>query len=129
MPASACRTPDEPADYGHAVDQTSLDVCADQGLREADHRFNETDQALIKTISAAGAVRLKAAERAWLAYRDAQCRFGTFSKDGSSSAEPMVRAGCLHGLTELHRQELDQQLHGQEGVTGCGVQEPVAGFG
>lgn len=110
------------ADCRHALDQASLDICADQGLRDADHALNETYQALFKTISAAGAVKLKTAERAWLAYRDAQCQCETFSKDGSYSAEPMVRAGCLQGLTELHRKELDQQLHCEEGVIGCGLQ-------
>jgi uncharacterized protein YecT (DUF1311 family) len=109
-------------DCAHPTDQTSLDICADQGLRDADHRLNETYQALLKTISPAGAVKLRTAEHAWLAYRDAQCAFETFSKDGSYSAEPMVRANCLNGLTGLHAKELDAQLHCQEGVIGCGLQ-------
>jgi uncharacterized protein YecT (DUF1311 family) len=109
-------------DCQRATDQVSLNMCAEEGLRTADQLLNETYQSLLRTISPEGALKLKAAEHAWLAYCDTQCTFETFSKDGSYSAEPMVRTNCLMGLTELHTKELEGQQHCEEGIIGCRMQ-------
>lgn len=45
------------------------------------------------------------AQRAWLAYRDAQCRLEGYSFFGGS-AQPMIVAGCLATLTRQRTQEL-----------------------
>lgn len=45
------------------------------------------------------------AQRAWLAYRDAQCRLEGYSFLGGS-AQPMIVAGCLASLTRQRTQEL-----------------------
>ena len=45
------------------------------------------------------------AQRAWLAYRDAQCRLEGYAFLGGS-AQPMIVSGCLATLTRQRTQEL-----------------------
>jgi len=45
------------------------------------------------------------AQRAWLAYRDAQCRLEGYAFFGGS-AQPMIVSGCLAMLTRQRTQEL-----------------------
>ncbi|WP_379921679.1 lysozyme inhibitor LprI family protein [Erythrobacter sp. R86502] len=45
------------------------------------------------------------AQRAWLTYRDAQCRLEGYSFLGGS-AQPMIVAGCLAKITRQRTQEL-----------------------
>jgi len=45
------------------------------------------------------------AQRAWLAYRDAQCRLEGYAFLGGS-AQPMILSGCLATLTRQRTQEL-----------------------
>jgi len=45
------------------------------------------------------------AQRAWLVYRDAQCRLEGYSLLGGS-AQPMIVSGCLAMLTRQRTQEL-----------------------
>ncbi len=45
------------------------------------------------------------AQRAWLSYRDAQCRLAGYAFFGGS-AQPMIVSGCLAMLTRQRTQEL-----------------------
>ncbi|WP_434113469.1 lysozyme inhibitor LprI family protein [Paraburkholderia caffeinilytica] len=87
----------------------------------SDRKLNETYSALLKKVSPQGGIRLRQAEQAWIAYRDAQCTFLTF-QSGGYSAEPQARAQCLTRLTRLQTWLLDEQLHCKEGDIGCGQQ-------
>lgn len=49
--------------------------------------------------------QLLAAQRAWLAYRDAHCRSDGYRMRGGS-AEPMLVAGCRAELTEARTKQL-----------------------
>lgn len=51
---------------------------------------------------------LLAAQRAWLAYRDASCIVGGFEYRGGS-AQGMAKAQCLTALTRARTAELKQQ--------------------
>ncbi|HEU4650144.1 MAG TPA: lysozyme inhibitor LprI family protein, partial [Croceibacterium sp.] len=48
---------------------------------------------------------LLAAQRAWLAYRDAQCRSESFMARGGSM-QPMLELQCKAYMTELRIQQL-----------------------
>ncbi|HEX7854133.1 MAG TPA: lysozyme inhibitor LprI family protein [Sphingobium sp.] len=48
---------------------------------------------------------LLTSQRAWLAFRDAQCRIEGYSMRGGS-AEPMTISGCLTQLTKARIQQL-----------------------
>jgi uncharacterized protein YecT (DUF1311 family) len=55
---------------------------------------------------------LLASERAWLAYRDAQCRFETYRNFGGRELS-IYQAGCRANLTKQRTQELKDFTEGQ----------------
>jgi len=65
----------EKIDCKKASDQNSLNRCADLSYQAADKKLNETYGKLLAKVSPQGKPRLQKAERAWVAYRDAQCDF------------------------------------------------------
>lgn len=75
----------------------------------------------MKKISSAGQASLRAAERAWLVYRDKQCEFNLLARS-DASVYPMVMAICKTGLTQQQNEELKTQLNFGEGDLSCGGQ-------
>lgn len=111
----------EKIDCKKASDQNSLNRCADLSYQAADKKLNETYGKLLAKVSPQGKPRLQKAERAWVAYRDAQCDFLS-SSAGPYSAQPMIHSSCLSRLTQAQTRLLDEQLHCEEGDVGCGQQ-------
>lgn len=64
--------------------------------------------------------RLVAAQRAWIAFRDAECGFEASAVAGGSLA-PMIIADCRDRLTRLRVEDLTRDLSCQEGDTTCPV--------
>jgi uncharacterized protein YecT (DUF1311 family) len=93
-------------------------ACSGQRLKDADRKLNQTYQALMKRFSPDQQGLLKASEKAWLGYRDAQCRMVGSGVEGGS-AQPMVTADCLGDLTTARVKELSRQLTCQEGDMTC----------
>ena len=52
-----------------------------------------------------GRTRLVRAQRAWIAYRDAECEISALSEKGGS-LEPLMRFSCLARVTEARTGEL-----------------------
>jgi uncharacterized protein YecT (DUF1311 family) len=52
---------------------------------------------------------LKAAEKAWIVYRDAECSFEAESYDGGS-IQPMIESDCEAALTVQQTERLKSQL-------------------
>jgi uncharacterized protein YecT (DUF1311 family) len=92
--------------------------CSGQRLRDADKKLNQTYATLLKRFSAPQQAMLRASERAWVAYRDTQCRMVASGVEGGS-AQPMVTADCLGDLTSARLKELNYQLTCQEGEMTC----------
>lgn len=109
------------ADCSNAIDQASMTACADKALKASDAQLNKTYRALLAKSSAAGKQNLQAAERAWIAYRDAQCTFNTLGSAGGS-VHALAYASCATGLTDAQNEVLNAQLHCEEGDTSCGSQ-------
>ncbi|WP_258042901.1 lysozyme inhibitor LprI family protein [Sphingomonas sp. NBWT7] len=65
----------------------------------------EDAQNTVGTRSPGYAAATLASQRAWLAFRDAQCAIETKEVEGGSMA-PMVRAGCLTRLTKERTKQL-----------------------
>jgi len=108
-------------DCKNASDQSTLNECADKDLKASDAKLNEVYRALSAKTSQQGKTSLQNAQRAWLAYRDAQCRFETMGTiDGS--IHPMVYASCMDKLTQAQTKLLGTQLHCEEGDLSCGGQ-------
>lgn len=73
--------------------QSEMNQCADQQYRQQDRRLNELYKKLEKTPE------LIKAQRAWIAFRDAECDWQEAEyKDGSMY--PMAYSYCLAGVTE-----------------------------
>ncbi len=89
-----------------AVDQRR---CLMQYLARSDAPLNRTYQRLIsQTASPAEVERLRVAQRAWLVYRDTECRRKTRSSEGALWAP--VRAKCLGEYSTARERELAARL-------------------
>ena len=98
-------------------DQTSMNICANEEYRRADTELNRVwPRALerVKELDRDGANgeaerRLRAAQRAWIAYRDAQCKVAGLEAIGGT-LEPLLIGTCLKDLTERRTFELNRLL-------------------
>lgn len=58
------------------------------------------------------------AQRAWIAFRDAECRFGAAGVEGAT-AYPDIYAGCAEGLTRDRIEDFKTYLSCEEGDLSC----------
>ena len=64
--------------------------------------------------------KLVNAQRAWIAYRDAECNFSSANAEGGS-VYPMVVSTCLDDLTKARTDTLKGYLSCEEGDLACPV--------
>jgi uncharacterized protein YecT (DUF1311 family) len=110
LPAAA-----QQVDCANAITQLDLNTCAARDWEEADARLNEVYAETVAILQEADANypisgdseedRLRAAQRAWIAYRDANCDSAGYPMRGGS-AEPLLTYGCLRRMTEERITEL-----------------------
>ena len=84
--------------------QMEMNQCAANEYRSADKELNSFYSKLEKSKE------LVSAERAWIAYRDAECAYQVKAVEGGSMA-PLVQASCLADLT---KQRLKQLMNNQQ---------------
>ena len=86
----------------------SMKICGAYQLTEQDLRLNEQyKQALLKAKQQGAKQALVKAQRAWLAYRDAQCPFeGSWNAEGGT-AEGLYVLSCKLDLTKLQADRLE----------------------
>ena len=109
-------------DCDNANDQATMNQCAAQQHAAADTELN----ALYQQIS----MRLKGqpdrkkllveTQRAWIAFRDAECTFSASGVEGGSLF-PLVYSNCTTDLTKARVQTFKNYLKCQEGDVGCPV--------
>ncbi|EAR49870.1 hypothetical protein OG2516_14356 [Oceanicola granulosus HTCC2516] len=95
-----------------SAEQTQLEMnnCAAAFYADADADLNAVWPEAMAAARAAGAGdELLAAQRAWLAFRDAACTAEAAIFAGGSIA-PMVHADCLTRLTQTRRDDLYAML-------------------
>lgn len=108
-------------DCSNAQTQMAMNICADQSYKAADAALNAAYKTLSGSVSPAGKKQLQITQRAWIAWRDAQCAFETMaSADGS--IYPMLVSACLEELTIAQTARLSAQANCQEGDLSCGGQ-------
>jgi uncharacterized protein YecT (DUF1311 family) len=109
-------------DCANASSQTAMNICADQAYRKTDAELNAVYKQINDRLKddKETAKLLVSAQKAWLAFRDAEC---TFSSSGSAqgSVYPMLVAQCRDGMTSKRIDELKTYLHCEEGDMGCPV--------
>ena len=94
-------------------DQSSMNICAHRSYQEADAELNRVWPQTLRRAqqldrdSAGGEAerRLRDAQRAWIAFRDAHCKVAGLDALGGSM-EPLLVSGCLKDLTERRTMEL-----------------------
>jgi len=86
--------------------QMEMNECAGAAYQKADKTLNQVYRQLEKTPE------LVASEKAWIAFRDAECKYQASGFEGGSM-QPMVYANCLQSLTEDRIKQLEQASEGQ----------------
>ena len=112
--AQAC----DPADET----QSGLNACAGAEYGAEDAKLNAAYGEIVKRLADDQESRklLQVSQRAWIAFRNAECAFATDgSKDGS--IYPLLMAECLTGLTKARTQQLNVYLNCEEGDMSCPV--------
>jgi uncharacterized protein YecT (DUF1311 family) len=110
-----------PSDCKKPATQIDMTICATQDYDKADAGLNaqykltkqklaDLDKQLADKLKGAEK-SLLTAQRAWIAYRDAQCAAYGFQARGGT-LEPMLISGCLAEMTRKRTQELKQLAEG-----------------
>jgi uncharacterized protein YecT (DUF1311 family) len=82
-----------------------MTVCAGEDFQHADDAMNLVWKQALERQDGVGRAELRTAQRAWLKFRDAECRFRAGAVRGGS-AESMVHSGCLAVLTRERTEQL-----------------------
>ena len=82
--------------------QQTMNECAAQNASAADAELNSTyREALKKMRSPAAVKRLRAAQRAWLAYRDSECLVLVGPMESGGSMHSLLWTLCIEDQTNL----------------------------
>lgn len=109
-------------DCANATSQMAMNVCADQAYRKTDAELNAAYRQINDRLKDdKDAMKLLVnAQKAWLAFRDAECTFST-SASAQGSVYPMLVAQCRDGMTRKRVEELKVYLRCEEGDLSCPV--------
>jgi len=100
--------------------QADMNQCAARDANEADAALNliypqvlaHYQQMDRDSESTEGVKRLRAAQRAWIAFRDAECAMAGYEALGGSM-ESMLVSGCVAQMTQRRAAELRMMLSGR----------------
>ena len=109
-------------DCDNASDQATMNQCAAQQHAAADKELNALYQQITTRLKGQPDRRklLVGAQRAWVAFRDAECTFSASGVEGGS-LYPLVYSNCTTDLTKSRVQTFKNYLKCQEGGVGCPV--------
>lgn len=93
-----------PTDCAEAVSTAEMRSCANAHYQEADAELNRVYRQLVAGLSEKGRTQLKAAQQAWLVFRDKNAAFAATAVDDGALA-PVVETT---ELTTLTRQRIEQ---------------------
>lgn len=109
-------------DCSNASTQAAMNECADKSLIASDAELNalyKKIQTRLKDDQATSRL-LVSAQRAWVAFRDAECEFSS-SGVAQGSIYPMTVLQCRDGMTEQRIKDFQNYLECDEGDTSCPV--------
>lgn len=103
-------------------DQMTMNECADKAFRAADAQLNASYREIVASLrdDPDGRQHLVAAQRAWVAFRDAECAFRASPEQGGS-IYPLVHSDCLTALTDARIADFKEYLSCEEGDLACPV--------
>ena len=105
-----------------ATTQADLNDCAAQSFEKSDTALNGLYRQIMQRLGkgSAEARQLVAAQRAWIAFRDAECDFAASGVEGGS-IYPMTVVNCRDALTQKRIDDFKFYLACEEGDTACPV--------
>lgn len=116
-----CAATAQEVDCANAQAQTELTYCAEQDWNAADARLNAAYESAISAMRGidinldaqdrGAEAALRAAQRAWITFRDNTCAAEGWAMHGGS-AEPMVIYGCRARVTAARADELENMEAG-----------------
>lgn len=89
--------------------QAEMNTCAAQEFVRTDAKLNTVYQQVLKRIDPSRLPKLRTAQRAWLAFRDAQCAFEGSESEGGTM-QPMLVSGCKSEVTKARTEQLRAEL-------------------
>jgi len=110
------------SDCDGQTSQAGMSECASRAYKKSDAELNKAYKTILGRLKDDKELtqRLVAAQRAWVAYRDAECAFSSSMAEGGS-AYPMVQAMCLDQQTRARTEALHGYLKCKEGDLSCPV--------
>ncbi|WP_085657216.1 lysozyme inhibitor LprI family protein [Pseudomonas sp. B11(2017)] len=110
------------ADCANASDQSTMNQCAAQENKAADKELNAVYQQITARLkdNPEGKKLLVGAQRAWIGFRDAECKFSASGVTGGS-VYPLIYNNCITSVTKARTEALKQYLKCEEGDLGCPV--------
>ena len=118
----AASAPARAADPCAGSTQMDLNACAGAAYDRADAAMNAAYGRLMKRIGPKAKDALRAAQKAWLPFRDASCALEALGVEGGSM-QPQVRADCFARVTAARTKVLTGYLTCDDGDIIC-----VGGF-
>jgi uncharacterized protein YecT (DUF1311 family) len=109
---------DEQVDCKNAMTQMDMNYCAGQDFNAADAKLNATYKKLTSELDPHELDTLKVAQRAWVAWRDAECTYETIDSEGGS-IRPMEISECQTELTNDRVKQLAKQVECPAGNLAC----------
>lgn len=92
---------------GSLATQAEMNICAGQEYQKADQQLNLVYKQVLAPLNKEQTEKLREAQRAWIAFRDANCIAQAFDYQGGS-IYPTIYNGCLTEVTKTRIRELNQ---------------------
>jgi uncharacterized protein YecT (DUF1311 family) len=110
------------ADCDNATDQATMNQCAAQQNKAADKELNALYQQITTRLKSSPDSKklLIGAQRAWVTFRDAECKFSSAGVEGGS-VYPLIYSNCITELTKARVETFKNYLKCQEGDLSCPV--------
>ncbi|AWM93352.1 urease-associated protein [Pseudomonas sp. 31-12] len=110
------------ADCDNATDQATMNQCAAQQHKTADKELNALYQQITNRLKSNPDSKklLLGAQRSWIAFRDAECKFSASAVEGGS-VYPLIYSNCVTELTKARVETFKNYLKCQEGDMSCPV--------
>ena len=93
----------------NAQTQVEMNECQGREYKKADAALNAVYRQLMAKIDEGERTALKAAQQAWIKFRDGECEFESYQNKGGT-IYPLVYSGCLTVLTQERSKQLRELL-------------------
>ena len=105
-----------------ATTRSDMNQCAGRQFQAADKQLNNLYQQINLRLNDQPQAKklLVSAQRAWVAFRDAECEFSSSGVEGGS-VHPLVYSNCTTALTKARVENFKTYLKCQEGDLSCPV--------